>query len=87
MERACPKRDMPRLNMEAVTMWSTGQGMQFARVLGLLAVAAFVMGLVVALLEETLVLETTEWFWGGIVLALSAMFFLVEVSIRQSEES
>ena len=67
-------------------MWSAAQGMQFARALGLLAVVAFVLGLVVKLAELDLVLETTEWFWGGILLALSRMFFLIEASIRQSGE-
>ena len=67
-------------------MWSAAQGMQFARALGLLAVVAFVLGLVVKLAELDLVLETTEWFWGGILLALSGMFFLIEASIRQSGE-
>jgi hypothetical protein len=33
-----------------------------------------------------LVLETTEWFWGGILLALSGMLFLIEASTRQSGE-
>ena len=52
-----------------------------------MALVAFVLGLIVKLAELDLMLDTTEWFWGGILLALLGMFFLIEASIRQSGES